>query len=351
VRQPFEVTRAELEADLDSFVNATYTDLESAFLVMPRGQSFVEYARFQEAYECLKRRTGGFTAFTPDTLWQAMLADSLVLLVVRAILGLTPPEWAYLTTNDTGVRVEQNNARTLDRKVRVQRDYFARLSPARSPVTLARVEAMVRVACDCVAAGAPAGSEDTVHRLDKVDTAEGLVSLRRAADLHVPFAVLLYERYLGLPYQSHRNSVSELIGDVMESAIEHRLQTARITYRKTGRAERVPGFDQAPDFIVPTEYAPEVVIEAKLTNDDGTARDKFTRIIHLAELSRARIAEGKPGFQVVACIDGRGFGVRREDMRRLLLSVDGKVFTLRTLDHLVPHTRLREFASAAPGAP
>ena len=38
----------------------------------------------------------------------------------------------------------------------------------------------------------------------------------------------------------------------------------------------------------------------------------------------------QPAFEVVACIDGRGFGVRREDMRNLLLITEGKV--LRVLN-------------------
>ncbi len=107
----------------------------------------------------------------------------------------------------------------------------------------------------------------------------------------------------------------------------------------------MPGFDQATDFIVPDENAPEVVIEAKITNDDGTARDKVARILRLAELGRRRVRSGKPGFQVVACIDGRGFGVRRQDMRDLLTELNGKVFTLRTLDQLVDHTDLARYAS------
>jgi len=56
-----------------------------------------------------------------------------------------------------------------------------------------------------------------------------------------------------------------------------------------------------------------------------------------------RIRRREAGFEVVACIDGRGFGVRREDMRKMLLRTEGKVFTLSTLDQLIEHTRLREF--------
>jgi hypothetical protein len=229
--------------------------------------------------------------------------------------------------------------------VKVDKEYIARLAPSRSRKTTDRMAAMVEIACRYVGEGAPPGAADTVHRLDKADTAEGSASLRRVADMGVPYAVLLYERLQGRPFASHRDSVSELIGEAMRGAIESRLHKAHVTYRKTGRAERLPGFDQAPDFVVPDEYSLRVVIEAKITNDDGTARDKFTRIIHLAELSRERQARGEEGFEVVACIDGRGFGVRREDMRRLLTELDGKVFTLRTLDRLVSHTALCRFAS------
>ena len=72
-----------------------------------------------------------------------------------------------------------------------------------------------------------------------------------------------------------------------------------------------------------------------------------TRIERLAAIREERVRKGLPGFEVVACIDGRGFGVRREDMRKLLLRTEGKVFTLSTLDQLVEHTRLRDFLPRA----
>jgi len=86
-----------------------------------------------------------------------------------------------------------------------------------------------------------------------------------------------------------------------------------------------------------------VIIEAKITGDDGTARDKVSRILRLAEMRDRRLREGKPSFQVVACIDGRGFGVRRQDMRDLLTATHGKVFTANTLRDLVSHTDLARF--------
>jgi hypothetical protein len=152
--------------------------------------------------------------------------------------------------------------------------------------------------------------------------------------------MLLYERFLGRPFAGHRDSVSELIGGSLEASIEEVLSGAGISYRKTKRAEQIAGLDQTPDFIVPDEFSPRVMIEAKITEDDGTARDKVTRIQHLAELSAARHPNE---FEVIACIGGRGFGVRREDMKKMLIATRGKVFTLKTFHRMIECTRLREF--------
>jgi hypothetical protein len=59
---------------------------------------------------------------------------------------------------------------------------------------------------------------------------------------------------------------------------------------------------------------------------------------------RVRTGDKKP-YEVVACIDGRGFRQRREDMRQMLLALQGKVFTLASLDQLFEFTRLREFVA------
>ena len=105
----------------------------------------------------------------------------------------------------------------------------------------------------------------------------------------------------------------------------------------------------APDFIVPNEFNPKVVIEAKLAEDDGTARDKVTRVQHLGALSMAGVAPwGEPRFQVIACIAGRGFRVRREDIKKLILATRGKVFTLQHVNQLVQCTELKNFVTNIP---
>jgi hypothetical protein len=73
-----------------------------------------------------------------------------------------------------------------------------------------------------------------------------------------------------------------------------------------------------------------------------------TRVQHLGALSMAgRAVDEAPKFEVVACIAGRGFKVRREDMKKLLLATRGKVFTLQNVEHLISCTRLGEFRTRA----
>lgn len=339
---PFQLTPEELNDRMEEMVDVTFADLQSQFLMLPKGQGFIEYPDFQAAYEVLKRRTGAFANFTATTVWNALREDALALVVLRTILGFSPPEWAEVARAETEVDVTTNAARTLDTAVRQSRKMLEHANVAED-LHSKRVNALVEVAIKYITREAPAAAGDTVYRLGKVDTAEGLVSLQHAANYHVPYATLLYERYLGRPFASHRDSVSELVGDVMESAIEARLSRIPISYRKTKRAERVPGFEQAPDFIVPEERNPSVIIEAKIASDDGTARDKITRMLRLAMMRDERARAKKPTFEVVACVDGRGFGVRRQDMRDMLRATNGKVFTLATLDQIVEHTRLQDF--------
>lgn len=338
-KYPFEVSYAEIEADPDPFISVVFSCLESEFLVLPKGNGFIDYPVFEQAYETLKRETGGFNHLTGAVVFPTVVQTPLTLTVLRTMLGLTPPEWAYIATQRSGVEVTQGFARSLDRNIRVSPFSPLRLSSA----TTRRLEALINTACELLNTPAPVTDPGKIHRLDKADTREGTATIRGLAGLGVPYAMLLYERLLGRPFAGHRDSVSELVGDMLESAVENILAEAGISYRKTRRAEKVPGFDQTPDFIVPDEFNPQIVIEAKITEDDGTARDKVTRIQHLGALSVAKRPKDSPQYEVVACIAGRGFGVRREDMKKLLLATRGKVFTLKTLDMLVDHTRLKEF--------
>ena len=62
---------------------------------------------------------------------------------------------------------------------------------------------MVTTACDLLVEGAPQTPE-FLHRLDKADTKQGFISLQPLAALGVPYAMVLYERFLGRPFAGHR---------------------------------------------------------------------------------------------------------------------------------------------------
>ena len=76
-RYPFEVPYAEIEADVDAFINAVFDTLQSSFLLLPRGPGFVSYPEFQQAYEVLKRHTAGFAAVEPENAMEALHEEAL----------------------------------------------------------------------------------------------------------------------------------------------------------------------------------------------------------------------------------------------------------------------------------
>jgi hypothetical protein len=341
-KYPFEAEFSEIVTAPDPFITAVFSSLASEFLTMPKGEGFVEYAVFEAGYEKLKMATSGFATLTPSQVLPAVLETPICIIVLRSMLGFTPPEWAYLAAQKIGPGLNQGFARTLDRRVRL-----APSKPLKSSVEhLRRIQAMVDVACDLLNQGCPAVRADQLHRLNKADTVGGLSALRNLATIGAPYAMMLYERFLGRPFAGHRDSVSELVGDGLEDAIEEQLVNAGISFRKTKRAEKIAEFDHAPDFMIPSEFNPKVIIEAKITEDDGTARDKVTRVQHLESISRRGVALGEPPkFQVIACIAGRGFGVRKEDMRKLIEATRGKVFTPKTLGRLVECSALSAYAT------
>jgi hypothetical protein len=306
---------------------------------MPKGKGFIEFKVFEQGYEALKKASNNFSRFTSKSISAYISHTPVAFIVLRSILGINPSELAYIATKHLNIPISQTAARNLDR--------FIRLNPLMplkvSDLIERRLNALIDTACDLLQKGAPVIPASSLHRFDKADTKFGTVNVKNMAVMGVPYAMLLYERFLGRPFASHRDSVSEFVGDSLEVAIEEILTKNGVSFRKTKRAEKIIGFDQAPDFVIPSEFNPHVIIEAKITEDDGTARDKATRIQHLGELSLKDVQVDQPKFEVIACIGGRGFGVRREDMKKILVATRGKVFTMQTLPYMVASTRLHEF--------
>ena len=335
---PFQATQDELAISVERYIDQFIDSLQSFFMIMPRGSGYVSLARFERAYQTVLHETHGFQTLSRQIAVEAVRKDSLVLQVLRAILGLSPPELAHLATVSTAVDISQSTARRLDKRAREGGDLFSRTSNR----TKQQVEAMIGVAVDLIVEGAPALRQDLLHRLDKIDTRGGIESVRSLAASGVSYATLLYERSIGRPFATHRDAVSERVGDILEDALRQRFHARDLPFYEAAVAERFEDMDQAPDFLLPNQFDPSVVIEAKLAEDDGTARDKVTRIQHLAELRDRHSRRGEPAYELIAFVDGRGFGIRREDVRKLITATKGKLFTLETVDQIVDHTSIRD---------
>jgi hypothetical protein len=201
---PFEVSLDETLQDLEQYVDAVFSCLESEFLVMPKGVGFVEYPVFERGYEALKSATSGFARLAPENVYPITISEPIAIVVLRTMLGFTPPEWGYVTTQRTGITVLQGFVHSLDRKVRMAPE-----TPLNAKgVTEKRLKALVETACHLLSQGVPELDDNQLHRLDKADTKHGTESIRHLAGMGVPYAMLLYERFLGRPFAGHRDSVS-----------------------------------------------------------------------------------------------------------------------------------------------
>src|SRR5690606_27558899 len=82
----------------EPLVDEVFGELTSSFLEMPKGEGFIDYPTFEKGYQRLKRSTDAFVNLTPETVLAAVREVPMAFIVFRCILGFTPPEWAYVTT-------------------------------------------------------------------------------------------------------------------------------------------------------------------------------------------------------------------------------------------------------------
>ena len=101
MKYPFEAEFSEIEAAPETFVSAVFSSLASEFLTLPKGEGFVDYAACETGYEALKKITVGFTMLPKSEVLKTVLAVPITSVVLRSMLGFTPPEWAYVGRNAT----------------------------------------------------------------------------------------------------------------------------------------------------------------------------------------------------------------------------------------------------------
>ena len=171
-----------------------------------------------------------------------------------------------------------------------------------------------------------------------VDTADGWESVRRMAAEGVPYGVFLHQRHMGGAFRQLLDAASEERGELLEVAVQTLFEEAGVPYVRTGshdQGEIVERFNltmtPAPDFVV---FEPpnvlRAILECKLTNDGGTARDKAARF---DTLRKEAVRLG--GIPVFALLDGLGWERINDALAPVVESCDGRVYTLETLPEIL----------------
>lgn len=162
--QRFDVDYRDPLLSFDPLIDEVFDELHSTFIEMPRGDGFTDYPTFETGYQALKRATNDFTNVSVSSVEAAIVTTPIAFVVLRAILGFTPPEWAYVTTERTDVKVDQGAARTMDRNVRLQP--LTPRAPLGDGLGDRRMRAMIRAGVDTLAEGIVHATPGLVHRLE-----------------------------------------------------------------------------------------------------------------------------------------------------------------------------------------
>jgi len=288
-----------------------------------------EFDYFQVAYQLAEDATAGFTRVSTEALAAAIQAQPTTLLVFRTITGLLRNEFAAstrLVADSLGVPALSAG------KVDSMEKRGSRTKPDQAlvaAVTIARIMAGELF-------GDPPGALRSKQR--KVDTADGWATVREFADRGVPYGAFLHQRHYGGAFGQLLNATSTPRGDLIEGAVEAMFQASGVPYIRTGshnQAEIESRFEvvvrPAPDFVVYDEAGTlRAMMECKLTNDGGTARDKALRFDRLRAES-LRLG----GVPRLAVLGGLGWTRVNDTLGPVIRDCDGRVFTLANLPEML----------------
>lgn len=309
------------------------TTTQPSFHLIPRGDAMASEDEFDAAYAVLRETTSNFTNVTMQTLTEALLLYGAVLAPLRMVIGFTHNELAAatkLTSPDTPV--SGSALKTLERG-----------APPTGAAGLAKREALIATVCAAILAvmegsilTVPEASAAFFHsKLDKRDTRDGWASVAHDAG-GVPYEALLYQRYVGGVWRQVQDAYSEVKGDaLLEVPLADLLDRERVPYHRAKRGAvgatqtaQLFGISPGPDFLLP-DTNPTVIIESKIAEDGGTARDKAARIKSLG------VAAERRGLVMCAVIDGKGWRERASALLDVVTATRGRTYTLQTLEQLM----------------
>ncbi len=327
LRQP-ESARDEAASLLgQSYVAAT----QPSFHYIPKGDAMATEVAFDEAYRRLAEHTNDFTDVSAATLTAALTQAPETLAPLRMILGFTHNELAWaMKLAQPGTNTSGGTLKKFER------------SPVPEQATAKRTEMVSSVAAAVIAVmdrsilQVPESARGFFHsKLDKRDTLHGWDTVAESTG-GVPYSALLYQRYVGGVWRQVQDAYSEVKGDnLLEQPIADLFDDHHIPYYRSGsgasgaaQTSETFGLSPGPDFVLPEE-SPTVIIESKVAEDGGTARDKAARIKNAADAARDR------GLLPCAVVDGKGWSERPNALVDVVIATEGRTYSLDTLPHLL----------------
>jgi hypothetical protein len=274
-RQAAEAAGAGDAAGLVAIAKSFTVYLSPMFHLIPWDDCvIVSRERFQNAYDFAANATADFSRVDSGIIAQTICDCPAALTVYRVVAGYRVQELAYVLeykfktkVSESPIRTIESSGGALSKKQHEQIKVIAQaLSSAVEGTLLPK----------------PGDIKGFIDRRDKFDTKHGWADVANCARNNIPYATVLYERYLGRPFAYVVDALSERKADLLESPIESLLSKHGVPHYRSKPIDKIPGFEQAPDFLVPGHDEPAAVIEAKLAEDGGTARDKASRIERLS---------------------------------------------------------------------
>jgi hypothetical protein len=289
-----------------------------------------ELAAVELAYKHAHELTRGFENVDLENLQQSLLKQPIALRIYRLLLGLTTSEFAEAT---------KFAAQRHPELVAVGKSKVSALETGRpcDAVTARSCAVTIDEAMNGLLFGEPP-TQEVRAKIEKPDTREGWTTVRGYAKGGVPLAVFLHQRYYGGAFRQLLDATSSRRGDVLEDAVEEAFQGNGILFVRTGAANQEEigrrfglTVRPAPDFVIfDRSDALRAILECKIANDGGTARDKAARFNTLrGESSRLG---GVPVFAVLA---GLGWTRTADALGPVVRDTDGRVFALPTLKDML----------------
>ncbi|MGO4122680.1 hypothetical protein [Arthrobacter sp. YAF16] len=290
---------------------------------------FYEAPYFRAAYVAAAAATSDFTVVDETTLSTTITDDPRTLLVFRTILGLTKAEFAQATVL---VAEATERARVSADKI----DSLERNGTTATPDQATTIAQTLTQIMDGSLFGDPGGGLRSKQA--KIDTENGWSSASNLATTGVPYADFLHQRHYGGAYRQVLDATSTKRGNLIEDAVEQLFLSAGVPYIRTGahdQAEIARRFElqvqPAPDFVIFDDSGSlRGILECKLVNDGGTARDKALRFERLRGES---IRLG--GIPLFAVLSGMGWTRVNDTLGPVVRDTEGRVFTLATLGEIL----------------